>query len=92
MFNDFQAFINSIDWNNAFYIGIAVVVGFIILMLLNPVILLVKLIFSAIKLVYKSVFNLIKFLVKLPGYIFKFIKLLIVPGKKKKINYKRSYK
>lgn len=92
MFNDFQAFINSIDWNNAFYIGIAVVVVFIILMLLNPVILLVKLIFSTIKLVYKSVFNLIKFLVKLPGYIFKFIKLLIVPGKKKKNNYKRSYK
>lgn len=87
MFNDFQAFINSVDWNNAFTIVIAVVIGIVALMLLNPLITLLKLGFGGIKLGFVGVSKVFIFIFKLPSYLIKFLKFLFIPKRKIKRRY-----
>lgn len=91
MFNQFMNYIDKIDWNNAFVIGIAIVAVIIFLIILGPMVSLITLLFKAIRLGFKSILMLIKFIFKIPGQFIAFLKFLFVPGKTKKSKYRRRY-
>ena len=46
MFNQFMNYIDKIDWNNAFVIGVAIVAVIIFLIILGPMVSLITLLFK----------------------------------------------
>lgn len=91
MFTDFMNFMSTINWNNTLVIAIAIVAVIIGLLLLQPIIAIVTLIFKAIKLAFESLFIVIRIIFKIPGQIVALLKKMFVPKQPSKTNRKRRY-